>query len=176
MRMSNRLPHILRAWAMLGGALALLHGALFVAWNALQPSTKTSRDIVPIVGLMVIYTLLFGVIVLWFTIRLGNVTQPKAYRDAQRNGQPAQARVDRIERTRWRIERNRNLRLRTRPRRTEYVMRIWVMSTPPYEAEIAAFLSADHAPDVGAIIPVKIHPEQPSVIVLDEALFPPTNR
>ena len=166
MNMSQRARQMLKQWGILLGLLILLHSFLFLGWVILEP--VAARSTTAIILLMIVYLVLFAIILLIFLKRLGQAASPPEYREAQEQGLPATAKVLTIERTHWRIERNRNFRLQVRPSRREYRMRVRVTreGEPDYEASLAEFLTGDQVPKKGAVIPVKVHPQRPEVIVI----------
>jgi hypothetical protein len=78
----------------------------------------------------------------WFTWR----TQPQAYREAQQIGLSAQGRVLAARRTRWRRRRGWG------PWSYEHLLDLEVDAQPPA---------------AGALLPVKVHPRHPTVVILD---------
>ena len=119
---------------------------------------------------MLLYLVAFAIILILFYRRINTATEPPEYIEAREQGTPAPAKVLSIERTRWRIERYRNLRFQVRPTRFEYVMRVRVRPEggPEYESELAAYLSGADTPYKGDTIQVKIHPQRPDVLVFDK--------
>ncbi|HEX2620956.1 MAG TPA: hypothetical protein VHL11_12435 [Phototrophicaceae bacterium] len=166
MNMSQRARQMLKQWAILFGLLIVLHLLLFGGWWILEP--YTARSTTPTIVLMIVYLVLLAVILLIFFRRLSDAASPVEYREAQEQGLPATAKVLKIERTRWRVKRTRNFRLQTRPQRREYLMRVRVTrpGEADYEASLAEFLTGDQVPKQGAVIPIKIHPQHPQVIVM----------
>jgi hypothetical protein len=99
---------------------------------------------------------------------LEKASSPPEYREAHEQGVLATAQVLEIERTRWRVRRTRNFRLQPRPAKREYQMRLRVTrpGEPDYEAWLAEFLTGHQVPKKGAIIPIKVHPQRPEIIVM----------
>src|SRR5687768_2439706 len=109
----------------------------------------------------------FSVLFLFFR-RLGDAAAPPEYREAKANGLPATAKVLEIRQTGWHTKRRTNFRLQTTPRRWEYEMRVQVSQPgmPDYEAQLAAYLNGSDVPKKGQVIDIKVHPEQPEVVVI----------
>jgi hypothetical protein len=166
MNMSQRASQMLKQWAILGGLLIVLHVFLFIGWVIIEPYVRDSST--PILVLTVIYLVLFAVIGWWFYKRLVEADSPIEYREAEEHGLSATAKVLDIKRTKWRIKRSRNFKLQGRPTRFEYEMRVRVSldGQPDYEAMVADFLVGDQVPKKGDVIPIKVHPERPEVIVM----------
>ena len=166
MNMSQRARQIRKLWAFLTVALIFLHLLLFAGWivigiDALYPLTS-------IVTVTVMYVMLFIAIVVIFCQRLSRTADPVEYREAREYGQPAMANVLKIERTRWRVRRNRNFRLQLRPQRFEYQMRMRIAreGVAEYEADLAEYLAGQDVPKRGDVIAVKVHPLHPDVVVI----------
>jgi hypothetical protein len=166
MNMSQRARQMLKQWAVLFGVLILLHGLLFLGWVILEPYSR--RSLIPTVLLIIVYLIIFTAILLIFYQRVNLAASPPEYRETHENGVPATAKVLTIERTRWRVKRNRNFRLQSRPTRREYQMLVRVTrpDEPDYEASLAEFLTGDQVPEKGAVIPIKVHPQRPDIIVM----------
>ncbi len=165
MNMSQRTRQMLKLWAIFGGLLVLLHIFLFVGWVIIEPYTIDSFT--PILVLMTVYLVLFAIIGWWFYKRVSEADSPIEYREAEEHGLPATAKVLDIKRTRWRIKRSRNFKLRARPTKFEYQIRVRVNKlSGDYEAQLAEFLAGDQVPKKGNVIPIKVHPERPDVIVM----------
>jgi hypothetical protein len=166
MNMSQRAREMMKYWAILGGLLILLHIFLFTGWVIIEPYAR--RSFTPTLVLMVAYLVLFAIIGWWFYKRVGEAASPLEYAEAEEHGLSATAKVLDIKRTRWRIKRSRNWRLQLRPTRFEYQMRVRVSldGQPDYEALVADFLTGDEVPEKGDVIPIKVHPQYPEVIVM----------
>lgn len=166
MNMAQRGRRISRQWAVLFVQLILLHALLMLGWVALDPGR--TRDVAVIILLMISYLAALTLILIRFFKRVGDAGSPPEYREAVERGIPATAKVLEIARTRWRIERYRNLRFQSRPTRFEYQMRLRVSKPgePDYEAFMAEFLSGNQVPQKGDVIAVKVHPQRPDVIVM----------
>jgi hypothetical protein len=110
---------------------------------------------------------------------------PPSYRYAKRNGLPATATVLTAEKTGWRSrqviftqprsalqqvadEVTGNWQGRRRVTKWEYKMNVQVAHprSMPYEVMVTAFL--EHPPRMNAPLAVKIHPDKPKVVVVDE--------
>ena len=166
MNMSQRARQMLKQWAVLLGALTLLHIFLFFAWIIFE--TYSRGSLIPIVLLIIVYLIVFTAILLIFYQRVNQAAEPPEYREAHKNGLPATAKVLTIERSRWRVERSRNFRLQPRPTRHEYQMRVRVThpNQPDYDASLAEFITGDQVPEQGSIIPIMVHPQRPDIIVM----------
>lgn len=166
MNMSQRAMQMMKQWAVLFGLIALLHIVLFVAWIILEPVMM--RNPALSIGLMTVYLVVDSVILLVFVKQLNKAASPPEYAEARKLGIPATAKVLTIEQTNWRVKPTRNFRLQARPHRREYQMQIRVsrQSVADYEASLAEFLTAEQIPQQGAIIPIKVHPQRPEVIVM----------
>lgn len=166
MNMTQRAIQMMKQWGILFGLLALLHIVLFVAWVILEPTIMRT----PVLGvvLMLVYLGLDTVILFMFVKRLGKASSPPEYEETRHIGLPATATVLCIEQTNWKVRSSRNFRLQHRPYRREYQMRIRVNrdGQPAYETSLAEFLTGDQVPEKGAVIPVKVHPRHPDVIVM----------
>lgn len=168
MNMSRRGQGIFRQWALLGGAFVVLHVVVLLIWIAFEDELMQSRGAGFIV-LTLVYVAVFALLLVQFFRRITTATAvPPEYREARERGIPTAAKVLQVERTRWRQERRRNIRLQPQPRRYEYIIRVRV--TPPdggptYEAELADYMDGAHVPKVGDNITVHVHPQQPNVIV-----------
>jgi hypothetical protein len=96
----------------------------------------------------------------WFTWR----TQPQAYREAQQIGLSAQGRVLAARRTRWRRRRGWG------PWSYEHLLDLEVdrPGTTAQRAEVVMYLPRDaQPPAAGTLLPVKVHPRHPTVVILD---------
>ncbi|GAB4549879.1 MAG: hypothetical protein OHK0023_15050 [Anaerolineae bacterium] len=170
MRMSRRLPRILRTWLGLGIANVAIIAAFLVGWLIVEPTVTKSREIGPLLGLSAVFCVVYGLVMLVFIKHLNTVSSPpKVYQEASAEGLPAQAKVEEIEQTHWRLSRGDNFWFRVRPRYYEYVIRVSVQlpETPPYPAETTAFLTASQVPKIGDVVQVKVHPQQPEIVVMD---------
>lgn len=166
MNMRQRGPKIARQWVLFFGWMIVLQIAFFLVLMALEREIRRSPSLA--VVLVVPYLVaLFAVLFLFFR-RLGDAAAPPEYREAKANGQPATAKVLEIRQTRWHTKRRTNFRLQTTPRRWEYEMRLWVSrpGMPDYEAQLAAYLNGSDVPKKGQVIDIKVHPEQPEVVVM----------
>lgn len=166
MNMSQRGRQIMKEWAIVGGLLLVLHVGLFLAWWIVDPAE--SRAVGPVLVLVTVYLIGLCVILVVAFRRITMAGQPQVYREARAQGVPASAKVLEIKRTRWRNPRTRNLRLQVSPLRFEYEMRLRISreGVADYEAPMAEFLSGAQVPEKGDIIPVKVHPQHPDVIIM----------
>jgi hypothetical protein len=166
MNMTQRAIQMMKQWGILFGLLALLHVLLFAAWIVFEPAIMRTPALS--IGLMVAYLVLDSVALGYFVRQLGKASSPPEYEEARKNGLPAKATVLSIEQTNWKVKPNRNFRLQKSPYRREYQMHIRVSRTgqPDYETSLAEFLTSDQVPQKGAVIPIKIHPQHPNVIVM----------
>jgi hypothetical protein len=166
MNMSQRARQMMKQWMGFFILLIVLHVLLIFGWILLEPFSR--RSFTPTAVLMGGYLFLLTVILFVFYRNVTRAFAPPEYEFARQQGIPAAAKVLDIERTRWRIRRKRNFGLRSRPTRFEYQMRIRVTrpGESDYEAALAEFLVADQVPKKGDVIPVKIHPQNPEVIVM----------
>lgn len=165
MAMSKRLRRMMVEWTWSGASMIILHGLLFAAWIWLDPGS--TRQFMPIVLLLAIYLAAGAALIGVFVWRVDRAYWPLVYREAQRSGINTRATVLNVQRTRWRIERNRALTLRARPQRYEYLLTLRVYPTDgtPYEGSTAIFLKHDQVPQRGDEIVVHVHPAHPEVIV-----------
>src|SRR3546814_2922927 len=119
---------------------------------------------------MMMYVVLFATIVVVFCRRLNRAADPVVYREARTYGQQATAYVLKIERTRWRVRRSWDFRLRSRPQRFEYKMRLRV--TPEcgmdYEGDVAESLSGDDVRERGDMVAMKVNPQYRDVVVFSK--------
>jgi hypothetical protein len=55
------------------------------------------------------------------------------------------------------------------PTRWEYSIRLRITrrDRADYEAEAVEFLTSDQIPEKGAVVPVRVHPQRPDVVVFD---------
>lgn len=166
MNMRQRGPKIARQWILFFGWMIVLQVALFLSFAALEQHIRRNTTLVLV--LIVLFLIALFILMVSFFHRLGDAAAPPEYREAKANGLPAKAKVLEITRTRWHTKRTRNLRLQTTPRRWEYEMRLRVSrpGVPDYEAELAAYLSGSDVPQKGDVIDIKVHPDQPEVVVL----------
>ena len=166
MNMSQRARQMTKQWAILLGLLTLLHLLFFLGWIILEPFAK--RAPVLVVPLIIAYLVLLAAILVIFYRRLGRADSPPEYREAREQGLPATAKVLEIKRTHWRVRRTRNFRFQQRPAKREYQMRLRVTrpGEPDYEALLAEFLPGGQVPKKGDIIPIKVHPQRPDIIVM----------
>jgi hypothetical protein len=166
MNMSQRAREMLKEWALFFGLLIVLHIVYFVGWGMIGPRNRD--DLMPIALLTIVYLVGFAALMVIFYKRLASANAPIEYHEAREQGIPATAKVLQIGRTRWRHKRSRNFRLQVRPQEFEYQMRVRVSreGEPDYEADVAEFLAGDDVPNKGDVIPIKVHPQRPEVIVL----------
>ena len=166
MNMNQRARQIMKQWAILGVALIVLHVLFFVGYLIINPTNRDS--LTPVLILALMYIIAGGIIMWVFYKRVSEAAEPIEYREALEQGLPATAKVLSIERTRWRNKRTRNFRLQVRPQMFEYQMRVRISreGVPDYEVDLAEFLVGDDVPEKGDIIAVKVHPQQPNVIVM----------
>ncbi|MBW4439071.1 MAG: hypothetical protein KME04_18175 [Pleurocapsa minor GSE-CHR-MK-17-07R] len=166
MNMSQRARQVMKQWAILMGLLILLHLLVFAAWVIAEPYIMRSPAVV--IPFTILYIVLLAAILLRFYVRLGRATSPPEYHEAQLHGLPASAKVLDITQTAWRVRSTINFQFQIRPNKREYQMRLFV--TPPnksgYEALMAVFLPGSQVPEKGDVILVKIHPQNPDVIVM----------
>ena len=151
MNMSQRARQMTKQWAILFGQLTLLHLLLFLGWIILEPVAIRATALIAL--LIIVYLVLSAAILVIFYRRLG---------------QAATAKVLEIERTHWRVRRTRNFRFQPRPAKREYQMRLRVTrpGEPDYEAWLAEFLPGGQVPKKGDVIPIKVHPQRPDIIVM----------
>lgn len=166
MNMTQRAIQMMKQWGILFGLFALLHIFIFLVWIVLEPVIMRTPAIA--IGLIVVYLVLDGIILLIFLKGLGKASSPPEYEEARQIGLPATATVLSIEQTNWKVRPSRNFRLQHRPYRREYQMQIRVTrdGQPAYETSLAEFLTGDQVPEKGSIISVKVHPQHPDVIVM----------
>ena len=173
MRMSKRLIGIVREWLIFAGLILLAQLFLVAAYLALEPilmDMENEEVLLSVLGIGIAVVVILAVVIGLFWYRLGLAHSPRRYREASSLGIPAEAEVLTVERTRWRSGRSLNLHLQVRARRYEHViqLRIHPLGAAPYEAETATFLLNEQVPKVGAKVPVKVHPSDPNVVVIDE--------
>src|SRR3546814_3057377 len=124
MNMSQRARLMMKQWVLLAFAFIIVHVLLFVSWIIIGADVRHSLTLVAFV--MMMYVVLFATIVVVFCRRLNRAADPVVYREARTYGQQATAYVLKIERTRWRVRRSWDFRLRSRPQRFESQMRFRV--------------------------------------------------
>jgi hypothetical protein len=104
----------------------------------------------------------------WYVGRLFNL---RAYRQARAHGIQATAQVLDIQPTGARMRKSRTMPTITpsRPAR-EFLLRVLVSrpDATPYEATLVGVIEFEKDPKKGDTIAVKVHPQQPSVVVLTE--------
>ena len=89
------------------------------------------------------------------------------------NGRPATARLLDMQWTGWRVKKRGGGSLVSGwpggPRR-EYRLRLEIspLGADPYEVTTHQYLYLNRLPQVGDIVPIKIHPQQPNLVILDE--------
>ena len=166
MSMRQRGPKIARQWMLFFGWMIVLQVSLFLGFAVLEQHIR--RNTTLILLLIVPFLIALFVLMVSFFRRIGDATAPPEYREASANGLPAKAKVLEITQTGWRTKRTRDFRLQTTPRRWEYEMRLRVSRPgfPDYEAELAAYLSGSDVPKKGEVIDIKVHPDQPEVVVM----------
>lgn len=164
--MRRRGPNILKQWVIFFGLMIVLQVAFFLSIMALEQQLRRSPSL--IIVLVIPYLIALFLLLFVSFRRFSDATMPPEYREAKANGVPATAEVLEIRQTRWHTKRRTNFRLQTTPRRWEYEMRLKVSrpGMPDYEAELAAYLDGSDVPKKGAVIDVKVHPEQPEVVVM----------
>jgi hypothetical protein len=172
---NQRFWRIMREWGILALLMIALHAVYFVGWALLSPTPN--RPLAPVLVLTALYVIASAVIIVVFYRRVSRADTPVEEREARANGLPAMAKVLEIEPTGWRSSRIRStsfavavvfkpFRMYPRRRRYEYQMRLLVTHNgAEYEAQLAEYLS-DQIPEKGDIIPVKVHPQHPEVVVL----------
>lgn len=162
MNMNQRSGKILKEWAIFGAALLLLHLVFFIGIMVL---VEKNPALTPALIWASLYIVAFAVLGEVFYKRLNQAHYPLEYRYAREHGLPATAKVLEIKRTRWRSERE--VLFRTY-RKYEHQMHIRISreGMADYEADLAEFLKSEQIPQKGAVIPVKVHPENPEVIVM----------
>jgi hypothetical protein len=164
----QRARRMLKEWGILAGLLVLLHALLFLTWAALNPGRSTPTA--PIVALMLVYVIGLAAIIIVFSRRVQRAASPPEFRLARERGVAATAQVLEVAPTGWRTKQGSSVSFTWRPIRREYQFRLNV--TPPgggaYEVSIAEFLTSDQVPAAGALVPVRIHPQRPEIIVLVE--------
>lgn len=166
MNMNQRAIQMIKQWGMLFGLLALIHILLFAAWVVFEPVLMRTPALS--IGLIAVYLILDSLLLGYFVRQLGKASSPPEYEEARKNGLPAKATVLSIEQTNWKVKPTRNFRLQKSPYRREYQMHIRVSQAgqPDYETSLAEFLTGDQVPEKGSVIAVKVHPQQPDVIVM----------
>jgi len=164
----QRARRMTQEWVLLGGLIVLLHAFLFLAWAALNPGRSTPTA--AIVALMLAYVIGLAAIIVVFFRRVQRAGSPPEFRVARERGLAATAQVLEIAPTGWHTKQGSSVSFTWRPIRREYQIRLNV--TPPggdaYEVNIAEYLTSDHLPAAGAVVPVRIHPQRPEIVVLDE--------
>lgn len=96
----------------------------------------------------------------------------------QEHGRPATARLLDMQKTGWRVKKRGGGSLVIGDpggRRYEYRLRLEIFppDADPYELTTYQYLYLNRLPKVGDTLPIKIHPQQPTVVILDEPP-PPT--
>ena len=164
----QRARRMLKEWALLVGLMVLLHALLFLAWAALNPGRSTPLPL--IAALMLAYVIGLAAIIIVFSRRVQRAASPPEFRVARERGVAANAQVLEVAPTGWRTKQGSSVSFTWRPIRREYQIRLKV--TPPggdaYEVSIAEYLTSDRVPEAGALVPVRIHPQRPEIIVLAE--------
>lgn len=164
----QRARRMLKAWALFAGLMVLLHALLFLAWAALNPGRGTPTA--TIVALMLAYVIGLAAIIIVFSRRVQRAASPPEFRVARERGLAATGQVLEVAPTGWRAQQGSPVSFTWRPVRREYQFRLNV--TPPggdaYEVSIAEYLTSDRVPAAGALVPVRIHPQRPEIIVLAE--------
>ncbi|MEO6061475.1 MAG: hypothetical protein ABIQ99_06015 [Thermoflexales bacterium] len=162
----QRARRMLKEWAILAGLMVLLHALLFLAWAALNPGRST--PITVIVALMLAYVIGLAAIIIVFSRRVRRADSPPEFQVARERGVAAIAQVLEIAPTGWRSKQGSSVSFTWRPIRREYQIRLNVMPSggDAYEVTIAEYLTSDHVPAAGVLIPIRIHPQRPDIIVL----------
>jgi hypothetical protein len=162
----SRGRRVMLEWAILGGALVLLHAALLAAWLLVDP--KPGRPQAPIFWLMGLYIVALGILLVVFFRRLGLADTPRECREARESGRLATATVLGIDKTGWHTDRSRNFKLQLRTRRYEYRIRLRLARPDGslYEACADEYLRGDEVPKEGVEIEVRVHPTRPDVVVV----------
>jgi hypothetical protein len=159
---------MLKEWGILAGLMVLLHALLFLAWVALNPGRSTPTAV--IAALMLAYLIGLAVIIVVFIRRVQRAGSPPEFRVARERGVAATAQVLEVGPTGWRTKQGSSVSFTWRPIRREYQIRLNV--TPPgsdaYEVSVAQYLTTDQVPVVGALVPVRIHPQRPEIVVLED--------
>ena len=108
----------------------------------------------------------------WYVARVYNSS---AYRQARAHGIPASAQVLDIQATGARMRKSRTIPTITpsRPAR-EFRLRVLVNrpDATPYETALVGIIEFGKVPNKGDSIAVKVHPQQPTVVVLAEEATP----
>lgn len=166
MSTSNRTARFLVLFAAYFGLLFLLIIIQGILDAAGILSFRTT--LLPFLLLHLILPVIFFILIL-------RVNNPRRdLRWLQEHGRPTTARILEIEPTGWRIRRRDTIVLSRRPSSPgrEYRLRLEVMpaGAPPYEVTTHQYLSLNAIPEVGSLVPIKIHPQHPNQLILDEPL------
>jgi hypothetical protein len=157
----------------MGGYLALLF--LLIIIQGILDAT----NLLPLRLSVIPFVVLHLILLVGFFIVLFRTISPSVYREAQKHGELAAAEVLAIKETGWRSPGSQRTSLTIRyslngrplrPSQYEYELQLRVMPahTVPYEATVTTFLPTAEVPPKGATIPVKIHPQRPDILVLEE--------
>lgn len=164
----QRARRMLKEWGILAALMVLLHALLFLAWATLNPGRSTPLPL--IAALMLAYVIGLAAIIIVFSRRVQRAASPPEFQVARERGVAAIAQVLDIAPTGWHAKQGSSVSFTWRPIRREYQIRLNV--TPPvadaYEVSIAEYLTSDRVPAAGAVVPVRIHPQRPEIIVLDD--------
>lgn len=115
------------------------------------------------------FVILHLALLAWLFWRMWRDQALPEYREAQRAGLAARARVLEVRRSRWRRRRGWG------PWSYEHLIDLEVErpGAPPQRAEVALYLPRDaQPPAVGATLAVRVHPRRPAVVVLDAPQMP----
>jgi hypothetical protein len=156
-----------RAWALGGGLLLGLILLLCVVWAVMDHLRLVSLASAAVVAGAFLVGLAF-VMVACFRI-IGNADRPPEIREARADGIAATGTVLAVEKTGWKTRRGRGTSLTFGPTRWECSIRLRVTrpDLPDYEAEAVESLTSDQFPERGAVVPIRVHPRRPEVVVLD---------
>ncbi len=165
MSMSQRWRRVMKEWIFLFLLLVALSVLYFAGFVVIDP--RPTQSLTPIWVLTGLYLVGLTAVLIIFYWRVTRADIPPEYRFALKNGLPATARVLEIEQTRWKNRRYRRLDLRIIPLKWEYAMHVRVNKSDgsTYDVPLNVFLLGSQVPKEGDIIPVKVHPEYPNVVV-----------
>ena len=161
----QKVARIMIAMAILFGLIALFLVGLFIleGMNLLSGAVATAWGIGFVLALGI-----GSIVFFWYLVRVLN---PPAYRQARASGVPATATVLDIQATGARLRRRGKIVLNPAARpANEYRLRLLVSrpDATPYEATLVEMIEPAKAPKERDTIAVKVHPQQPGVVVLDK--------
>jgi hypothetical protein len=163
---------LLKEWMIFLGWMVVLHFLLFGGWILLDPHPPLR--VAPVVALAAGYVIGFFGILALFWWRLERVRFPPEYRLAHRMGRPASATVLTIHKTRWRTRSRAGRSFTWRSPRYQYRidLRVKAPGGADYDTAVLEYIAGDLVPELGEVVPIKVHPERPEVVVL---AFEPTD-